>query len=199
MTRGRILVTAFLLILGAPAQATADWLVMPFISLNFKGSTTLLDLDTAADDTRVAYGGTVDWLGSGVFGFEADLGYSPGFFEGDQSSTLLTSSYVLTFMGNVVIATPLSWTNLSLRPYASGGLGAMRASADDVLDVFDANNTLLGFNVGGGALGFFSNRTGVRWDLRYFKNVRGADERNVGFGTPQLSFWRASVALVLKY
>lgn len=198
MTRGRILLAVAILSLAAPARATADWLVMPFVSLNFQGSTTLVDLENAAGDTRVAYGAAVDLIGAGVLGLEVDFGYSPGFFEGG-GSTLIISSRVLTFMGNVVVATPLSWTNLSLRPYVSGGLGAMRASAHDALNVFDAESTLFGLNVGGGALGFFSDRTGVRWDLRYFKNVRGVDERAVGFGSPQLSFWRASVALVLKY
>jgi hypothetical protein len=34
---------------------------------------------------------------------------------------------------------------------------------------FKAN--LAGFNIGGGAVGFFSQNTGVRFDLRYFSTL----------------------------
>lgn len=200
MRPGRSIVAAGILLAFWPPCASADWLVMPFVSLTFNGATTLVDLDNAAGDTRVAYGGAVSYLGTGVLGVEVDFGYSPGFFEGKRASSLITSSHVLTLMGNVVLTTPISWTNLSLRPYLSGGFGAMRATTDDVLNLFKVQSTLLGLNAGGGALGFFTERTGVRWDIRYFKSDRGAADTNaVGFGRPQLSFWRASIALVLRY
>ena len=35
---------------------------------------------------------------------------------------------------------------------------------------------LAGFNVGGGAVGFLSARTGLRFDLRYFSTIRPTDE-----------------------
>jgi hypothetical protein len=180
--------------------AFADWMVMPSVSLTFAGSTSIVDLEQAAGETRLAYGGTVTWLGSLPFGVEADFGYHPGFFDRGEASELNVSSRVLTFMGNLVLAAPLAWTGESLRPYVSGGAGAIRADIDDAFDVFQVDHTLFGLNVGGGATGFINDRTGVRWDLRYFKSIKGSDEAGgVAFGDPELSFWRASMALVLRY
>ena len=55
-------------------------------------------------------------------------------------------------------------------------------------------------DVGGGATGFLSNRFGVNWDVRFFRSL-GSKEGGggVSFGPEQLSFWRASMALAIKY
>lgn len=200
MRGGRFLGALMILAVLWPAPVFADWFVMPFVSVTFGGDTSLIDLEQAADDTKVGYGAAVSWLGAGVLGVEVDFGYSPGFFEGDASPPQVISSRVLTLMGNVVVAAPLSWTNQSLRPYVSGGLGAMRASSRDAFDVFRVDSTMFALNAGGGVVGMITDRTGVRWELRYFKNVRGSEgTSDVGFGTPQLRFWRVSMALVRKY
>jgi hypothetical protein len=61
----------------------------------------------------------------------------------------------------------------------------------------------MGMNVGGGAVGFLTDRTGVRFDLRYFKNVRGIDleERGepISVGPVQLRFWTLSFGVVIKH
>jgi hypothetical protein len=191
---------ALLVAVWPPVTADADWLVMPYIALDFGGSTSIVDLEQAAGNAHLTYGGAVGWLGEGVFGWEADFAYTPSFFETDEGPELVTSSHVLSLMGNVIVATPLSWTNLSLRPFLSGGLGAIQASTHDGLNVFTVDRTLWGFNAGGGAMGFISERTGLRWDLRYFRNIKSDEGASgVGFGTPSLSYWRASMAVVLRY
>jgi hypothetical protein len=49
-------------------------------------------------------------------------------------------------------------------------------------------------------MGFISDRTGLKWDLRYFRNIKSDEGASgVGFGTPSLSFWRLSMAVVLRY
>jgi hypothetical protein len=197
-------ITCALLVFAAgvfPRAALAQWvLIQPFIGLSFGGNTNIVDLEDATKLRKAIYGGTVTVIGRGIFGAEGDLGYIPGFFQRGDSQ-LVTGSRVVTVMGNVVIAAPLRWTGDSLRPYASGGLGLMRTRVDDVLDIFTANRSLVGINVGGGAMGFFTERVGVRWDVRYFKSVSDLDEERepVAFGTARLSFWRATTALVLKY
>jgi hypothetical protein len=191
---------AALVAVWPPPDARADWLVMPFIALDFAGNTSIVDLEQAAGNAHLTYGAAVGWLGTGIFGWEADFAYTPGFFEADEGPELVTSSHVISLMGNLVVATPLSWTNLSLRPFLSGGFGAIQASTHDGLNVFTVDRTLYGFNAGGGAMGFISERTGLRWDLRYFRNIKSDEEASgVGFGTPSLSYWRASMAVVLRY
>ena len=63
--------------------------------------------------------------------------------------------------------------------------------------------TLGVIDVGGGATGFFNERVGVSWDLRYFRSVGGEETGDPLITTDglakQLSFWRANMALVLRY
>ena len=55
-------------------------------------------------------------------------------------------------------------------------------------------------DVGGGVNGFLSERVGLSWEARYFRSVGGKPLRgfSVDPGPEQLSFWRASMALVIR-
>ena len=70
-------------------------------------------------------------------------------------------------------------------------------SLEDTLSAYSVADSLLAINVGGGVMGFFNDRTGVRFELRYFTSV-GRPEVTASFGDARLSQWRASVGLVLK-
>ena len=103
-------------------------------------------------------------------------------------------------MGNVVLTTPRSWNEYGLRPFVSGGIGLLHAStATDALDVLPVNTNLLGYNVGGGAVGFLNDRVGLRFDLRYFSNLKPSDDTENAIGRVHLSYWTGSVGVVLKY
>jgi hypothetical protein len=198
MTAPRIAVLALTMALS-PAVATADWLVMPLLGLTFGADTNILDLEDATGLTNISYGASVKLLSDGGIGVEVDFNFVPDFFQRDGSELVL-SSHVVTLMGNIVVATPLKLTGQSLRPFASGGFGLVRVKGEDVLNLFPIDRNLGGFNIGGGAIGMLSERTGVRFDLRYYKTVNSSDQSDpVAFGGPRLSFWRASVALVLRY
>jgi hypothetical protein len=184
-----------------PSSAGADLYFSPFIALKFGGETTLIDLDRVAGSNdaadkakKVTWGGNVMWLGSGVLGFEGDVALIPGYFQGDKG--LVQSSRVATLLGNVVIAAPLHLTRESLRPYVSAGWGLMRASADPTVGLGYSRN-LSAFNLGGGVIGMLSRRTGVRWDLRYLRGI-GSAEGDTLTGGVHLSFWRASMGLVIR-
>jgi hypothetical protein len=175
-------------------------LIQPFVGISFGGDTNIIDLDEASELRKVTWGATVSVLGRGVFGVEGDFSYVPGFFERDIEAELVSDSQVVTLMGNVVLAMPLSWTGQSLRPYFSGGGGLIRTRIQDLADIFSSERNLVGIDLGGGLIGFFSERIGVRWDVRYFKSVSDpGDTQDVAFGSASLSFWRANMALVLKY
>jgi len=133
-----------------------------------------------------------------MFGIEVDFGYSPRFFERDQSSGLIARSNVTTLTGNVIVAAPLSVTRDSLRPFFVGGAGLIHIGIDDVVGLLPVNSNLVGIDVGGGALGRLTNRTSVRFELRYFRTVT-EDTDVVAFGPSRLSFWRAAVGVFLKY
>ena len=186
-----------------PCPASADLYFCPFIALKFGGETTLLDVDAVAGSNdaadkakKVTWGGSVMWLGSGVLGVEGDIALTPGYFEGDQSQVL--SSRVTTLLANIVLAAPLTLTRESLRPYVSAGWGLMRATSNIAPDAGLAfSRNLSAFNLGGGAIGMVSRRTGVRWDLRYLRGI-GTREGDTLTGGARLSYWRASMAVVIR-
>ncbi len=102
-------------------------------------------------------------------------------------------------MGNVVLTTPRSWNEYGLRPFVSGGIGLLHATATDALEFTPVNTNLLGYNVGGGAVGFLNERAGLRFDLRYFSNLKPSDDPEIAIGRVHLSYWTGSVGVVLKY
>jgi hypothetical protein len=188
---------------AAPQPAQADLYFAPYAALKFGGETTLLDPDFVAGSNvdaeaakKMTWGGSVMWLGTGVLGFEGDFAVVPAYFQADPP-VLVTASRVTTLTANVVIAAPLSVTGYSLRPYVSGGWGLMRASADSPLGSYTRN--LAAIDVGGGAIGMLSRRSGVRWDLRYLRGIGSEEGGGTLRGAARLTFWRASMAFVLRY
>jgi hypothetical protein len=180
----------------APASSFAEWQVKPFIGATFGGSTTLFDLDQAAGESKFTMGVSGAWLGE-FLGVEADLGHTPGFFE-RKTQNLIVGSRVTTLTGNMVLALPKRLAQYSLRPYVVGGAGLMYARSEDAVDVLTVSRTLAALDVGGGVTGFFTNRVGVSWDVRYFRSIGAGDNNGISFGNEQLSFWRAMMAGVVR-
>lgn len=197
MSATRTVVLACLLAGLTPAAAAADWLITPFIGLKFAGDTNLLIADQGAGDTKLALGGSLALLSDGLLGIEADFGYFPRFFDDDEAG-LISRSSVATLMGSVIVAVPRTLTRESLRPYVIGGLGLMQANISFLSQVFEVDSNLLGLNVGGGAIGDISDRTSLRFELRYFKNITG-DETGASFSATRLSFWRGTVGVSVRY
>ncbi len=189
-------VLALALVLMYPPAASADWFITPFIGLKFAGDTNLVDLESGASNTKLTLGAIVGWIDPGLLGFEADVGYSPRFFE-RSSGALVARSHVITVMGNFVLSVPQEITGDSLRPFVSGGAGWMRIGIDDVAGLLPVKSNLFGINVGGGATGRLTDVSSLRFELRYFKSITN-DEEAVREGT-SLSFWRAGVGLTLRY
>lgn len=191
------LAVALLLCVCAPAaEARADWLITPFIGTSFAGETTFLTLEEGAG-SRFTLGASLALLGSGVLGVEADVGHTQNFFEGDLH--LVLSSRVTTIGGNVLLAAPLALTRESLRPYLVGGLGLLQARSRNAAGVFPLNEDRLGLSVGGGAIGFVSDLTGLRFDVRHIKAISGPDGPFARPGVSRLSFWRATIGLTIRY
>jgi hypothetical protein len=195
----RRLAVALLLCIAAPvAEARADWLITPFLGTSFAGETTFLVLEEGAG-SRLTLGVSVSLLGAGIFGVEAEVGHTPKFFEGDDPSGLVLSNQVTTVTGNVLLAAPLSLTRESLRPYLVGGLGLLQARLRHAAGVFPLSEDRLGLSLGAGAIGFVSDFTGLRFDVRHIKAISGSDGPLARPGVSRLSFWRASAGLTIRY
>ncbi len=196
MTRTLRAITCALLCCGFAGEARADWLVTPFIGRAVGGSSSLIDLEGGAEAQHWLIGASGAWLGNGVLGFEGEVAHAPRFFE-RGTANIVTGSHLTTVTGGAILALPLAVTRESLRPYVAVGVGLIDAHIDDTL--FPVDSKLLGLSVGGGAMGFISRRTGVRFDLRRTQSIRGEGETQNGMERARLSFWRASVGLILRY
>jgi hypothetical protein len=195
-----------LLVLAVPQTAGAEWQFIPFVGLTFKGQTSLFDLENATGKPHRHFGGSVGLFGGGVFGAEALFVYTPGFFQTDDVAfetpvenpdlAAVTGSRTLALMGNVIVTTPRRWTEYSLRPYVSGGLGLLHVRSQDLLLQIDTN--LTGFNIGGGAVGFLTRRTGLRFDVRYFSSLHRQEAVAEAFGRTHLSYMTASIGIVFR-
>jgi hypothetical protein len=186
-----------LLMLLVPARASAEWQLKPFFGGVFAGQTTFIDLDHAAGNAHMVFGGDSLLLGD-VIGVEADLGHTPSFFRSGERHLVLAGN-VTSFTGNVVVSVPKRMAQYSLRPYLVGGGGFLHAHIQDSIAVLPLSRFLGAIDVGGGATGFLSEKVGLDWQLRYFRSVGGAAENGVSFGPEQLSYWRATMALAIRY
>ena len=180
------------------AEARADWLLSPFVGTTFGAKTALLQLDVGAPTSKHAiFGGSGGWLSDHVFGMEADLAFSPAFFEQDDRLAIVLKGRVTTLFGNAMAAVPISVSRDSLRPYVTGGLGLVRVTQEDIFRLGETDSSL-GLQLGGGAVGMISNRAGVRFDLRHTRTLRqGATI--LGERQTKLSFWRATIGVVVRY
>jgi hypothetical protein len=103
-----------------------------------------------------------------------------------------------------VVTVPRNWTEYFLRPYFSGGIGLMHArvthierEGGPVLD--PVNLDTLGYNLGGGAIGFFTDRTGVRVDFRYHSTFRGPEDAlSTDPDSSHLRYMTFSVGVVIR-
>lgn len=193
----RVVVSSAALLGACPGAAAADWQFAPLVGLTFKGSTTLINLDSAAGHTRWNFGGAVTYTFARLIGVEGLFIYTPGFLD-DKERFEVTSGRTLALMGNVVLAMPRQWNEYGLRPFVSGGVGLLQTTMQDARDVFAFKNNLLGLNVGGGATGAITDRMGLRFELRYFSQLGPGAEGEFAFGRAQLRYWTSSVGVSVR-
>jgi hypothetical protein len=75
----------------------------------------------------------------------------------------------------------------------------VHASANEKIDLFPVSNDFLGLAIGVGAIGFITDVTGVRFDLRYIKAISSGDVSIIPEqGSARLSFWRATIGFVFR-
>lgn len=195
----------FLVLAFLPVPANAEWHFAPMVGLTFKGTTNINDTEAATDKTHRHLAGAVSLLGDGILGVEGVVTWTPGFFR-HGSVDVVEQSRAVTLMGNVVLTTPRRLTEYSLRPYLSGGFGLMHATVTQKplfasgppLDPVRLNTG--GYNVGIGAIGFLSERTGVRFDFRYHSTMRRSSDLVPTLlpETAYLRYMTASVGIVWR-
>jgi outer membrane protein with beta-barrel domain len=207
MSVRKLIITAGLVLIStvaAPRQASADWLLTPFVGWNFGGAADL-DFDDFTDEfeNKANFGASLAWMGAGVVGFEIDFGYTPNFFENTTGSANFEfgDNNLTTLMGNVLIGVPIGGqSGPGFRPYAVGGIGIIKSKVGDPEDFFHVSSTDWAVNVGGGAMFFFNDKFGLRGDLRYFRALQDVEpEDDFNIGLADFKFWRGSVGATFRF
>ena len=213
-----ILRTAFVLMFlaGAARPAAADWLLTPYVGVVFGGAANTFDIDEFDDvfESRFTFGGSLSYMGGGIFGFEVDYSLSPNFFQfqgAEEDIELLDlDSSIQTFMGNLIVGIPVGGTTGGgVRPYLAGGVGLMRANIESPADLFDDLSTNeTGINFGGGVHIFFSDNVGIRGDIRYFRALEQEDDDDPAedddfidedFGLDDFDYWRGTIGVTFRF
>ena len=201
-------------VLLAPRPARAgEWHYTPAFGVTFAGSTTLYDAQLGTGKRHLNFGGMVSRFGDGIIGVEGVVVYTRHFFEfdgprdpGAPPPVVIAKSYTLSASGNVVLTVPKRWTEYFLRPYVSGGFGLLRAVSIDQPaagseSLYPVTATMPAFTVGGGAIGFFSQGTGFRVDVRYHGGLGHDPGSNPLSGSNQdlrLHYMTAEIGLVIR-
>jgi opacity protein-like surface antigen len=196
MSPGRTLGAALLLLVLTPAAARADGMIIPFAGVNFGGDSGK-ELEDAFDASRFNWGVSFAYMGGGVLGLEADIGYSPDFF----GKTDIGGSSVLTVTGNLLLGIPLGGQRgFGIRPYALVGVGLIRSQVN-AFDLFEIDSNKAAWDFGGGVMLFFGTHVGVRADLRYFRTFSAVDFLDISVLNPpgNVDFARASAGLTLRF
>ena len=185
--------------------ARADVMFTPFVGANVGGSAASPLADFVGSSSRTTFGGSIALMSGGVFGIEADVGYTPRFFGTDLElagiPVSLARNNVLTAMVNVTAGVPFQGrSGLGIRPYAVGGVGLIRQqlSAAAGLVTYDAND--LGYNFGGGVVVFVSRNVGIRGDVRHFRSI-GANPviDLIDLQPGAFNYTRATVGVTFRY
>jgi len=188
LTKACVLVSAAVII-GLPVQARADGYVSPWIGA---------DTATRTDNGATAFGAVAGYMGAGVFGFEADVGYTPEFF---GPNLVFGDVSTITVIGNAILGVPIGGTHgAGVRPFISGGFGLMRTHVERglVLNRSRSNNDLV-YDVGFGMMGFFNQHIGLRGDVRYFRALHDTDfGSGVNLDPGRRRIWRASAGVAFR-
>jgi hypothetical protein len=197
-----------LLLTASPARA--EWHFTPSFGVTFAGSTTLIDLQHGTDKRHINFGGMVSRFGDGIIGVEGIVLYTRHFFEfdgprdpADPVVPAIAKSNTLSASGNIVLTVPKKWTEYFLRPYVSGGFGVLHAVSMDQTSpgqsVLPLSVTMPAFTIGGGAIGFLSQGTGIRFDLRYHEGLR-RDPGTLNVIAPELRlhYMTAEIGVVIR-
>ncbi len=187
----RTLVMLGACVLLASNRADAQWFVSPIAGAAFGAG--------VSDAPKLDYGASAGWLGR-TLGFEVDVSHLPDYFAvTDVPDVLFSESSVTTLMVNGLFLVPLGGDRF--HPYAAGGAGLIRSHIGAEGDFIEGRSNNVGFNLGGGVIADWSDRVGIRGDLRYFRDLQDFEGEREFFGarTGKLDFWRAVGGVVIRF
>ena len=194
----RVFIPAVILgFLLATTSAYADGYIVPSIGVNFGGDAGRTLVGALDDSSKVTYGVAAGYMGKGIFGVEELFSYSPSFFGKGGN---ITSTRVFTLMTNVIVGIPIGGqTGGGIRPYVSGGLGLINRNVETGLTLPSFSSNQVGYDIGAGLMGYFSDHFGMQGDVRYFRNIESTDLNSIGISQGHFNFAKASVGVLFRF
>ena len=189
------LVAICALLTMVPSEATADWIVRPFLGAAVTPRHGFVDLEQTSGEPKLVWGAAAGWHPPAI-GVEFEVSVLPGFFDGPGD--LIIAGNVTTVMGNVTWQLPKPHESARLRAYVAGGAGIVRIRLEDALDAFSSRTSLAAGNAGGGVLFRLRPRLDINADVRYFKTQFGDVDR-AGFSEQFVSFTRLTGGVVMRF
>jgi hypothetical protein len=74
----------------------------------------------------------------------------------------------------------------------------MHVRSDNFVPSFSISDNVASMDIGGGVTGFLTQRIGLNWEVRRFRTLRPKEGALLTLDG-QLSFWRANMALAIRY
>jgi hypothetical protein len=177
-------------LLGGAARASAQSFISPFIGYNFGGDSGCPEISDCEDKTRnlgVSFGS----IGN-VVGVEAEFSFIDNFF----GETPGSSSHVMTFMGNFMLAPKFG----VLQPYGVIGLGWIKSHAEVSLGgLLESDNNHFGWDIGGGFIGYLGEHVGLRGDVRYFHAFQDLEILGLPIADTKLDFGRIYGGVIFRF
>jgi opacity protein-like surface antigen len=197
-----LVLTAAVACVCAPAQARADGYVSPWAGVNFGYNNEVSQVRTCTTSTcgnSWSWGVDAGWMGKGIIGGELDFGWSPDVYGN------IVDNRVWNLMGNLIVGIPIGGQHGGgVRPYVTGGLGAINTKIVGGTPASSLDNTDFGYNFGAGVNGYFSDHFGLRGDFRFFRTVNAdfssfnSSVTPSNFSEGQFHYWRFGVGLIIR-
>ena len=178
-------------LLGGVAQpASAQIFLSPIVGYNFGGDSGCPEV-TGCSDKNLNLGIAFGDYGK-IFGIEEEFAYAKDFFGNSPAY----ESSVVTLMANFMITPDIS----RVKPYALIGIGLMKSNVEfGALKALSAKNNRVAWDIGGGVTAQFSDRLGLRADVRFFKSLQDFTLRGVSIAASKLNFARAGVGVLFFF
>lgn len=188
---------ALMSVVGA-AEARADGYATVFTGVNFGGTAGQTLSEAVEAGNRLTFGGSIGWMGAGVFGIELDIAHTNNFY-GDGG--MIGSNSVTSIIPALVLGVPFGGqAGFGVRPYATAGFGWISRDLEvSDIDIFSDNNGFA-YSLGGGVNIYFSDHFGIRGDYRYIHGVSLETAiLGIALEDPGLDYSRATIGALFRF
>jgi opacity protein-like surface antigen len=189
--RALLFALTFGLVSVAAQPASAQVFLSPLIGYNFGGGSGCPTI-TGCKDKNLNVGLTIGNYGT-LFGIEEEFAYAKDFY-GDVAEY---ESSVATLMTNLLLSPDIG----AIKPYALVGIGLIKSNAEfGAFSSFTSQDlNTVAWNLGGGIVAAFSDRFGVRGDVRFFKAKKDFTLFGIQATGNKLEFARVGVGFLLFF